>query len=101
MHRALEPDRDDMGLPLPRVAFRRPREGPQRSLGGRSGADRKIGRFLFGLAVARLKWLGRIPGLPQLFDAMLFALTGLLRPRRLRAISEIEAVAGQWPGVRR
>ncbi len=90
-----------MRLSLPRVAFRRARQGVERPVGGRSGADRGIGPLLFGVAVRRLKWLGRIPGLPQLFDAFLIALTGLFRPRRLRAMSEIEAAVGQWPGMRR
>jgi len=39
--------------------------------------------------------------LPHLFDAILLALTGLFCPRRLRAISEIDAAVGQWPGMRR
>src|SRR4051794_29686153 len=101
MHRALEPDGDDVGLSVPRVTFRCAREGLERPVVGRSGAGTGIGRFLFAIAVRRLKWLGRIPGLPQLFDSLLFALTGLFRPRRLRAISDIEAAVAQWPGMRR
>jgi hypothetical protein len=47
-----------------------------------------------------LKWLGRIPGAPQLFDAMLFAATGLFFPKRLRAMSAIEMTVREWPGMR-
>ncbi|PYJ85034.1 MAG: hypothetical protein DME70_10260 [Verrucomicrobia bacterium] len=47
-----------------------------------------------------MKWLARIPGAPQIFDAMLFAATGLFDPKRLRAISKIEAAVGQCPGMR-
>jgi Family of unknown function (DUF5519) len=47
-----------------------------------------------------LKWLARIPGAPQIFDAMLLAGTALFRPARLRAMSAIEAAVGQWPEVR-
>src|SRR4051812_27312330 len=101
MHRALEPDGDDVGLSVPRVPFRRARESLERPVRRRSGANRRIDRLLFGIAVRRLKWLGRIPGLPQLFDAMLFAVTGVFRPRRLRAISKIEAAVAQWPEMRR
>jgi hypothetical protein len=46
-----------------------------------------------------LRWLGRFPGAPQVFDAMLFAGTGLLHPGRLRAMSSIEATVRQWPGA--
>jgi hypothetical protein len=47
-----------------------------------------------------LKWLARIPGAPQIFDAMLFAATGLFSPKRLRAISAVEAIVQTWPGIR-
>jgi hypothetical protein len=33
------------------------------------------------------------------FDALLLAATGLFHPARLRAISEIEAEVGRWPGM--
>jgi hypothetical protein len=47
-----------------------------------------------------LKWLARIPGAPQVFDAMLLLATALFRPARLRAISAIEAAVRQLPGMR-
>jgi hypothetical protein len=47
-----------------------------------------------------LKWLARIPGAPQIFDAMLFAATGVFYPKRLRAMSEIESAVRGWPGMR-
>jgi len=47
-----------------------------------------------------LKWLARIPGAPQIFDAFLTAATALFRPARLRAMSAIEESVGQWPGMR-
>jgi hypothetical protein len=34
------------------------------------------------------------------FDALLLAATALFHPARLRAISEIEAEVGSWPGMR-
>ena len=47
-----------------------------------------------------MKWLARIPGAPQIFDALLLAGTGIFHPSRLRVISEIESAVRQWPGVR-
>jgi hypothetical protein len=47
-----------------------------------------------------LKWLARIPGAPQFFDAMLLVATGLFSPKRLCAISSIESTVGGWPGMR-
>ena len=35
-----------------------------------------------------------------MFDALLLGATGLFRPARLRAISEIETEVGRWPGMR-
>jgi hypothetical protein len=34
------------------------------------------------------------------FDALLLGATGLFHPARLKAISEVEAQVGQWPGMR-
>src|SRR5947207_6830497 len=99
MYRALESERNDVGLSLPRLALRRARQGAERSLGRRS-RTRKHRHVIFAFAVRRLKWLARIPGAPQIFDAMLFAATGLFYPKRLRAISKIEAAVGQCPGMR-
>jgi hypothetical protein len=47
-----------------------------------------------------LKWLGRIPGAPQIFDAVLLAATALFRPACLRGISAIESAVRRWPDVR-
>jgi Family of unknown function (DUF5519) len=47
-----------------------------------------------------LKWLARIPGARQIFDAMLLAATGLVCPGRLRAISAIESAVRRWPEMR-
>jgi hypothetical protein len=47
-----------------------------------------------------LKWLARIPGAPQFFDAMLLGATGVFHPKRLRAISSIESTVGGWPDMR-
>jgi Family of unknown function (DUF5519) len=47
-----------------------------------------------------LKWLARIPGAPQIFDAMLLAATGVFHPSRLHAISAIESTVRDWPGMR-
>jgi hypothetical protein len=47
-----------------------------------------------------LKWLGRIPGAPQIFDAVLLAATALFRPACLRSISAIESAVRGWPEVR-
>ena len=56
--------------------------------------------MFFAFAVRRLKWLARIPGAPQVFDAMLLAGTGLFNPKRLRAMSAIEAAVRRWPDMR-
>jgi hypothetical protein len=47
-----------------------------------------------------LKRLARIPGAPQIFDAMLLGATGLFKPARLRAISTIESTVHEWPEMR-
>jgi hypothetical protein len=47
-----------------------------------------------------LKWIARLPGAPQIFDAMLLAATGVLCPARLRAISAIESAVRGWPEMR-
>src|ERR1041385_1228683 len=99
MHRALEPDRNDLGLSLPRLALRRARQGDERAVGRGSGARRER-HVIFSFAVRRLKWLARIPGAPQVFDAMLLGATGLFYPARLRAISAIESTVREWPEMR-
>ena len=55
---------------------------------------------MFRFVVAHLRWLARVPGLPQLFDATLLAWTGLAHPARLAAMQEIESRALALPGVR-
>ena len=55
---------------------------------------------MFRFAVTRLRWLARVPGLPQLFDAALLAWTALAHPARLAAMQEIEKRALALPGVR-
>lgn len=40
-----------------------------------------------------------VPGLPQLFDAVLLAHTSLFCPARLKALHETEQVVLSWPGV--
>jgi len=47
-----------------------------------------------------LKWLARIAGAPQIFDALLLTATGVLHPSRVRAISAIESIVRGWPGLR-
>ena len=47
-----------------------------------------------------MQWLAAIPGAPQVFDAILFSATALFHPARLRAISAIERVVTEMPGVR-
>jgi hypothetical protein len=49
--------------------------------------------------VRHLRWLARVPGLPQIFDALLVAWTALFHRRRLRATEAIEAAALQQPGM--
>ena len=55
---------------------------------------------MFRFAVTHLRWLARVPGLPQLFDAALLAWTWLAHPARLAAMQEIEKRALALPGVR-
>src|SRR3954468_17587720 len=100
MHRALEPDGNDLGLPVPRLAVRRARQSPERSVGRRPRAGRERRHLIFALAVWRLKWVARIPGAPQVFDAILLAAAALFHPACLRAISAIESAVRVWPDVR-
>jgi len=55
---------------------------------------------MFRFVVRHLRWLARVPGLPQLFDAALLAWTWLAHPARLAAMQEIEKHALTLPGVR-
>jgi hypothetical protein len=54
---------------------------------------------IFAFVVRKLRWLAKMPGAPQVFDAALLLSTAMLHPRRLRAISTIEKDAQQFPGV--
>ena len=54
---------------------------------------------MFRFIVHRLRWLARVPGLPQLFDAGLLAWTWLAHPARIAALQEIEKRALALPGV--
>jgi luciferase-like monooxygenase len=54
---------------------------------------------IFAFVVRKLRWLAKMPGAPQIFDAMLLGSTGLFHPARLRAISEIETQIRRWPGM--
>lgn len=56
--------------------------------------------MIFDFIVRKLKWLAAIPGAPQIFDAVLLISTALFSPRRLRAISDVEAAVNQLPGLR-
>jgi hypothetical protein len=47
-----------------------------------------------------LKWLARVPGAPQIFDAILTATTALCCPARMRAMSAVEDAVRTWPGMR-
>lgn len=48
---------------------------------------------MFYFVVCHLRWLARIPGLPQLFDAFLLAHTWLLHRPRVVAMEAMEADA--------
>jgi hypothetical protein len=54
---------------------------------------------MFAFVVRKLRWLAKVPGAPQVFDAVLLLSTALLRPRCLRAISAVEKNARRFPGV--
>src|SRR3954463_15146425 len=100
MHRALEPDGNDLGRPGPRLPVRGAGESVERPFGRRSGSGRTERRLIFEFVVHRLKWLARVPGAPPIFDAFLLATTALFRPARFRAISAIETALASWPGMR-
>ena len=54
---------------------------------------------MFLWVVRHLRWLARVPLLPQLFDALLLAWTAAFRRPRLRAMEALEAAALSLPGV--
>lgn len=56
---------------------------------------------MFDFVVRRLGWLGRVPLVPQVFDAGLLAWTALVHRRRLAAMEALEAQVREWPGMDR
>jgi Family of unknown function (DUF5519) len=54
---------------------------------------------IFAFVVRNFKWLSKVPGAPQVFDAALLASTALFSPKRLRAIIAVETKARQLPEV--
>lgn len=56
--------------------------------------------MIFRFAVRHLRWLGRVPLAPHLFDALLLAWTGLTRRETLRAIEQLELAALRLQGVK-
>jgi hypothetical protein len=54
---------------------------------------------MFRFIVQHFRWLSRIPGFPQFFDALLLAWTALVHRQRLSAMEAIEATALQLPSV--
>jgi hypothetical protein len=54
---------------------------------------------MFRFIVQHFRWLSRIPGFPQFFDALLLAWTALMHRQRLCAMEAIEDTALQLPGV--
>lgn len=55
---------------------------------------------MFNFVVRYLRWLARVPGLPQFFDAFLLTSTCLFHRHRLAAIQTLETEALRIPGVR-
>src|SRR5262249_25317418 len=55
---------------------------------------------MFYFVVRHFRWFARIPGLPQLFDALLLADTWLFRPERLLAMERLELEALGLAGLR-
>ena len=54
---------------------------------------------MFRFVVQHFRWLSRIPGFPQFFDALLVAWTALFHRQRVSAMEAIEATALQLPRV--
>jgi Family of unknown function (DUF5519) len=55
---------------------------------------------MFYFVVRHLHWFARVPGFPQLFDALLLTGTCLARRQRLAAMETLESEALRLPGVR-
>jgi hypothetical protein len=77
----------------------RPHLSLERPAPGRPRARRPEQHLIFAFTVRWLKWIARIPGASQIFDAMLLGATGLFHPARLRAISEVETEVSRSPGM--
>jgi hypothetical protein len=54
---------------------------------------------IFAFVVRNFRWLAKLPGAPQLFDAALLVSTALFSPSRSRAISAVERQAQRLPEV--
>jgi Family of unknown function (DUF5519) len=54
---------------------------------------------IFTFVVRNFRWLARVPGAPQIFDAALLIATAIFFPSRLRAISAVEEKAQQLDKV--
>ncbi len=57
--------------------------------------------MIFNFIVHRLRWLGRVPLLPQFFDTVLTACTALCAPEKMRAIELLEESVCERFGARR
>lgn len=55
--------------------------------------------MIFAFVVRHLRWLGRVPGAPQLLDAFLLTGTLLLHPRRHAAMEQLQETVAAWTGV--
>ena len=55
---------------------------------------------MFYFVVRHLRWLAKVPGLPQFFDAFLVMSVSLFHRRRLAAMQRLEDLVLQVPGVR-
>lgn len=54
---------------------------------------------MFRFTVRYLRWLSRVPGLPQCFDAMMLTWTAVGHRRRLAAMEALEAAVLRLPGL--
>jgi Family of unknown function (DUF5519) len=54
---------------------------------------------MFHFVVRHFRWLARVPGLPQFFDALLVIVSWLSHRSRLCAMEKLEAEALRLPGV--
>jgi hypothetical protein len=54
---------------------------------------------IFAFVIRHFRWLAKVPGAPQIFDAALLISTALFSPGRLRAISALEKEAQELPEI--